>query len=436
MGFDDPDKPTRSSGSSRPAAARRSTIPAKIKCCGFPIIQAREDTALAELIQPIEQAKEAGADAIVTPCPLCHLSLDAWQSKLKKQTGKDFQMPILHLSQLVGVAAGPDRLGAEVQAPRRLGRPGLEKLSRLKPRWWHRPCARERTRSPLVTHGLLRSAASLALRRAGPASPTAWFEAGWLRTRVLEVEIDGLPEALDGLRIAPPLRLPPRVPVARPASRPSAPSPGSPSGGPTSSASPATSSRIRAASRCSCGCSARSSGPFVVLGNHDVAVTRDPFSRAAELDDLDEVARAAPRRGRRRRACAGGAIQIVGVDAESYPRGTARPWELADPTADLRILLCHFPGIVRRLPAGAFDLILAGHLHAGQIVHPVPGRADHARAPAARGSSRGSTRAAGGVMHVSPGTGTTFVPFRFFARPEVTELVLRPAPAPRLQQSA
>ena len=33
---------------------------------------------------------EAGADAIVTPCPLCHLSLDAWQSKLKEQTGKDF----------------------------------------------------------------------------------------------------------------------------------------------------------------------------------------------------------------------------------------------------------------------------------------------------------------------------------------------------------
>ena len=73
---------------------------------GFPIIQAREETALGELIQPIEQASEAGADAIVTPCPLCHLSLDAWQSKLRKQTGKDFAMPILHLSQLIGVAAG------------------------------------------------------------------------------------------------------------------------------------------------------------------------------------------------------------------------------------------------------------------------------------------------------------------------------------------
>jgi succinate dehydrogenase / fumarate reductase cytochrome b subunit len=43
---------------------------------------------------------------MVTPCPLCHLSLDAWQSKLEASTGRTFQMPILHLSQLVGVAAG------------------------------------------------------------------------------------------------------------------------------------------------------------------------------------------------------------------------------------------------------------------------------------------------------------------------------------------
>src|SRR5439155_1032039 len=79
---------------------------ANVKCCGFPIIQAREEVALGELIQPIEQALEAGADAMVTPCPLCHLSLDAWQSKLRKATGRDFALPILHLAQLVGVAAG------------------------------------------------------------------------------------------------------------------------------------------------------------------------------------------------------------------------------------------------------------------------------------------------------------------------------------------
>src|SRR5205814_8338668 len=103
LGFEDPDRPWSLERIIEACGGEAVDYPAKIKCCGFPIIQAREDTALAELIQPIEQAMEAGADAMVTPCPLCHLSLDAWQSKLKKQTGKDFAMPILHLSQLVGV---------------------------------------------------------------------------------------------------------------------------------------------------------------------------------------------------------------------------------------------------------------------------------------------------------------------------------------------
>ena len=131
LGFEDPDQPSSLERIIEACGGEAVDYPAKIKCCGFPIIQAREETALGELIQPIEQAKEAGADAMVTPCPLCHLSLDAWQSKLKKQTGKDFQMPILHLSQLIGVAAGLDRLGAEVQAPRRLGRPGRREALRL-----------------------------------------------------------------------------------------------------------------------------------------------------------------------------------------------------------------------------------------------------------------------------------------------------------------
>jgi succinate dehydrogenase / fumarate reductase cytochrome b subunit len=106
LGFEDPDRPDSLERIIRACGGEPIDYPAKVKCCGFPIIQAREDTALGELIQPIEQATEAGADAMVTPCPLCHLSLDAWQSKLNAQTGKDFHMPILHLSQLIGVAAG------------------------------------------------------------------------------------------------------------------------------------------------------------------------------------------------------------------------------------------------------------------------------------------------------------------------------------------
>src|ERR671915_258444 len=106
LGFEDPDRPWSLERIIEACGGEAIDYPAKVKCCGFPIIQAREETALGELVQPIEQATEAGADVMVTPCPLCHLSLDAWQQKLEAQTGKRYQMPILHLSQLIGVAAG------------------------------------------------------------------------------------------------------------------------------------------------------------------------------------------------------------------------------------------------------------------------------------------------------------------------------------------
>ncbi|MEO6866390.1 MAG: heterodisulfide reductase-related iron-sulfur binding cluster, partial [Gaiellales bacterium] len=76
----------------------------------------RESVALNEVTQPLEQASERGADLIVTPCPLCHLSLDAWQSKAKKQAGKDYSMPTLHMSQLIALAAGID--GSELKFQR------------------------------------------------------------------------------------------------------------------------------------------------------------------------------------------------------------------------------------------------------------------------------------------------------------------------------
>ncbi len=106
MGFEDPDRPSSLERIIEACGGEAVDYPAKIKCCGFPIIQAREETAMGELIQPIEQAIEAGADVMVTPCPLCHLSLDAWQSKLEKSTGRKLGMPIIHLSQLIGLAAG------------------------------------------------------------------------------------------------------------------------------------------------------------------------------------------------------------------------------------------------------------------------------------------------------------------------------------------
>ena len=258
------------------------------------------------------------------------------------------------------------------------------------------------------------------------------FEAGWLRTRVLEVEIEGLPESLDGLRIAHlsdfHLGAPSRGRVAT--ERAVAWVAGRKPDLVCITGDLVSHPRGLQLLERLLGLLER---PYVVLGNHDVAVTRDPFSRAAELDGLEDLAvllrdeAVVVERG-------GDRLQIVGTDAESYPLGKARPWELVDPAAGLRILLCHFPDIDRKLPNGAFHLVLAGHLHAGQIAIPSPrGRITLAH-PGGRFVA-GLYPAAGGMLHVSAGTGTTFVPIRFFARPEVTELVLRAA-NPWLQQSS
>jgi len=106
LGFEDPDRPESLERLIIACGAEPIDYPAKVKCCGFPIVLAREDVALGELVQPLSEASEAGADVMVTPCPLCHLSLDAWQNKAESHAGQEFQLPILHLAQLLGAAAG------------------------------------------------------------------------------------------------------------------------------------------------------------------------------------------------------------------------------------------------------------------------------------------------------------------------------------------
>ena len=252
-----------------------------------------------------------------------------------------------------------------------------------------------------------------------------WLEAGWLRKRVLKVSIEGLPQQLDGLRIGhlsdfhlgAPFSLGNRAStraVDWVAER--QPELVCVTGDLVSH--PRGEGRLRELL-------ARLDRPFVILGNHDVAVTRDPFSRAAELRDLE--------RARLLRDAAetldlrGVPVSVVGVDPVTYRARRSRPAELVDANAGFRLLLCHFPSVVDQLPPGAFHLVLSGHLHAGQICLPLTSTRRLTLAHPRARYVAGVYEAEAAVMHVSPGTGTTFVPFRFFARPEVTELVLRRA---------
>jgi len=85
----------------------------KTKCCGFPILFVKRTTAFEMAATYLNNAKKADADFMVTPCPLCHLSLDLYQRKALDQMRININLPVMHLSQMVGYALGlePRKLG-------------------------------------------------------------------------------------------------------------------------------------------------------------------------------------------------------------------------------------------------------------------------------------------------------------------------------------
>jgi succinate dehydrogenase / fumarate reductase cytochrome b subunit len=78
------------------------------KCCGFPIITMNKEASLKQAGRHLGDAVDADADCLVTPCPLCHLNLDLQQPLAERVVGRDLDMPVLHLPQLVGLALGLD----------------------------------------------------------------------------------------------------------------------------------------------------------------------------------------------------------------------------------------------------------------------------------------------------------------------------------------
>ena len=246
-----------------------------------------------------------------------------------------------------------------------------------------------------------------------------WFEAGWVRLRVRDVAIPGLPPELDGLRIAHlsdfHLGMPSRGvrAVERAVDWVSERQPDLVCITGDLLSRPRGEARLLALLM-------KLPHSYVALGNHDLAISRDPFSRPVELGRLEhgtllvDSAAEVELHGRR--------VELAGVDPRTWIAKRASGFAPSD--ADLRILLCHFPRALDTVEPGRWDLILAGHLHAGQIVLPYGFGKLLLAHPGAK-YLEGVFEREGTTMHVSPGLGTTFVPFRFFARPEATELVLR-----------
>lgn len=110
---DDPYNPQSMENVFRVVGAEPVHYRGRTQCCGWPLSSYAPTQSFKMAGGHIQEAIAAGADCIVTPCPLCHLNLDARQPEVAQVVGQPLGLPVLHLSQLVALAlgVGPDELG-------------------------------------------------------------------------------------------------------------------------------------------------------------------------------------------------------------------------------------------------------------------------------------------------------------------------------------
>jgi heterodisulfide reductase subunit B len=90
----------------------------KTECCGASLSFVEKDAVLVNSAKLLDMAVQAGAQAIVTACPLCHQNLDLRQAQLERREGKTFGMPVYYVTELLGLSLGftPQELGIDLHA--------------------------------------------------------------------------------------------------------------------------------------------------------------------------------------------------------------------------------------------------------------------------------------------------------------------------------
>jgi succinate dehydrogenase / fumarate reductase, cytochrome b subunit len=111
--YDDPTHPESMENVFRAVGATPIYYRGRTQCCGWPLSSYATEQSFKMAGMHIQAAIAAGADCIVTPCPLCHLNLDSRQPEVEKVINQELGLPILHLPQLVALALGiePKQLG-------------------------------------------------------------------------------------------------------------------------------------------------------------------------------------------------------------------------------------------------------------------------------------------------------------------------------------
>ena len=107
-GADEPEAPHSLEELVRATGAVVVRHPGELACCGGGVLAVREAAALAMARAKLDRVKAAEAHAIVSVCPFCSVMYEGNQRKIEKEVGAPYDLPVLYLTQLIGLGMGMD----------------------------------------------------------------------------------------------------------------------------------------------------------------------------------------------------------------------------------------------------------------------------------------------------------------------------------------
>jgi len=108
-GFDDVEDPKSIDALVSLTGAATVDYRNKKRCCGGPLLPVNEDVASSVSKEKLDDISEAGANAICLVCPFCAVMYDGNQKSIESQFGTSYNLPVLYLTQVLGLAMGFDR---------------------------------------------------------------------------------------------------------------------------------------------------------------------------------------------------------------------------------------------------------------------------------------------------------------------------------------
>jgi heterodisulfide reductase subunit B len=107
-GFDDPEHPTSLDELISATGASPATYEDKKQCCGGGVLAIDENLALTLAGKKIDHISRNGANCMTLVCPFCAVMYDDNQKKISERQGKEYNLPVLYYTQILGLALGLD----------------------------------------------------------------------------------------------------------------------------------------------------------------------------------------------------------------------------------------------------------------------------------------------------------------------------------------